>query len=88
MAPIICHLLNLGLVEARAEHQLGTFKAGVTFARNEGLSVPRKQIMLSGLLLMKQLNAENPESQKQYYWLIVDMVMWIWLLMKLTLREN
>ncbi len=37
MAPIICHLLNLGLVEARAEHQLGTFKAGITFARTEGI---------------------------------------------------
>ncbi len=37
MAPIICHLLKLGLVEARAEHQLGTFEAGVTFARNEGI---------------------------------------------------
>ncbi len=37
MAPIICHLHNLGLVEARAEHQLGTFKAGVTFARAEGI---------------------------------------------------
>ena len=37
MAPIICHLLNLGLVEARAEHQLGTFQAGVDFARSEGI---------------------------------------------------
>jgi tryptophan synthase beta chain len=37
MAPIISHLLKLGLVEARAEHQLGTFEAGVTFARNEGI---------------------------------------------------
>ncbi|MCD6230680.1 MAG: TrpB-like pyridoxal phosphate-dependent enzyme [Dehalococcoidia bacterium] len=37
MAPIICHLLNLGLVEARAEHQLGTFMAGITFARTEGI---------------------------------------------------
>lgn len=37
MAPIICHLLNLGLVEARAEHQLETFKAGITFARSEGI---------------------------------------------------
>jgi len=37
MAPIICHLHKLGLVEARAEHQLGTFKAGVTFARTEGI---------------------------------------------------
>ncbi len=37
MAPIISHLYKLGLVEARAEHQLGTFKAGVTFARSEGI---------------------------------------------------
>jgi len=37
MAPIICHLLNLGLVEARAEPQLGTFQAGITFARTEGI---------------------------------------------------
>jgi len=37
MAPIICHLHKLGLVEARAEHQLATFKAGVIFARTEGI---------------------------------------------------
>ena len=37
MAPIICHLYNLGLVEAIAEHQLDTFKAGITFARTEGI---------------------------------------------------
>jgi len=41
MAPIICHLHKLGLVEARAVHQLGTFEAGITFARTEGiLSAP------------------------------------------------
>jgi tryptophan synthase beta chain len=37
MAPIVCHLHRLGLVEARAEHQLGTFEAGVAFARTEGI---------------------------------------------------
>jgi tryptophan synthase beta chain len=37
MAPIICHLHRLGLVEARAVHQIGTFEAGVTFARAEGI---------------------------------------------------
>ncbi|MDY6917982.1 MAG: TrpB-like pyridoxal phosphate-dependent enzyme [Chloroflexota bacterium] len=37
MAPIICHLHNLGLVEARAEHQVGTFDAGIQFARSEGI---------------------------------------------------
>jgi len=37
MAPIICHLYKLGLIEARAEHQLATFAAGVQFARTEGI---------------------------------------------------
>ncbi|MFC1991998.1 TrpB-like pyridoxal phosphate-dependent enzyme [Chloroflexota bacterium] len=37
MAPIICHLHQLGLVEARAVHQTATFEAGVTFARTEGI---------------------------------------------------
>jgi tryptophan synthase beta chain len=37
MAPIICHLHKLGLVEARAEHQVATFEAGVQFARTEGI---------------------------------------------------
>ena len=37
MAPIICHLLNIGLVEALALHQLETFEAGITFAKNEGI---------------------------------------------------
>ncbi|MFC2071283.1 TrpB-like pyridoxal phosphate-dependent enzyme [Chloroflexota bacterium] len=37
MAPIICHLHKLGLVEARAISQMTTFEAGVTFARTEGI---------------------------------------------------
>ncbi|MFC1943726.1 TrpB-like pyridoxal phosphate-dependent enzyme [Chloroflexota bacterium] len=37
MAPIICHLHKLGLVEAVAVPQVATFEAGVTFARTEGI---------------------------------------------------
>jgi tryptophan synthase beta chain len=37
MAPIVCHLYKLGLVEAKAVHQVATFEAGVTFARTEGI---------------------------------------------------
>jgi len=37
MAPIISHLLELGLVEAVAQHQTGTFEAGIQFARTEGI---------------------------------------------------
>jgi len=37
MAPIVCHLAKLGLVEARAEHQTAVFKSAVTFAQAEGI---------------------------------------------------
>jgi tryptophan synthase beta chain len=37
MAPIICHLHKLGLVEARAVSQTSVFQAGVQFARTEGI---------------------------------------------------
>jgi tryptophan synthase beta chain len=37
MAPIICHLHKLGLVEAMAVPQLATFEAGIQFARTEGI---------------------------------------------------
>ncbi|MCL0091922.1 TrpB-like pyridoxal phosphate-dependent enzyme, partial [Dehalococcoidales bacterium] len=37
MAPIICHAYRLGLIEARAEHQTTVFKAGIDFARTEGI---------------------------------------------------
>jgi len=36
-APIICFLVNEGLVEAVAVHQLACFEAAVTFARCEGI---------------------------------------------------
>ena len=36
MAPIICHLHRLGLIEARAVHQVPVFSAAVQFARAEG----------------------------------------------------
>jgi len=37
MAPIVCHLYKLGLIEATAVHQVPTFEAGVMFARTEGI---------------------------------------------------
>ncbi|MFA5629150.1 MAG: TrpB-like pyridoxal phosphate-dependent enzyme [Dehalococcoidales bacterium] len=41
MAPIVSHLYNLGIIEARAVPQLSTFEAGILFARTEGiLSAP------------------------------------------------
>ncbi len=37
MAPIVSHLAQLGLIEARAYHQNACFAAGVEFARAEGI---------------------------------------------------
>jgi tryptophan synthase beta chain len=37
MAPLISHIKELGLIEARAYHQVACFEAGVQFARAEGI---------------------------------------------------
>lgn len=37
MSPIVSHLHKLGLIQATATNQLDTFKAGITFARTEGI---------------------------------------------------
>jgi tryptophan synthase beta chain len=37
MAPLVSHIAQLGLLEARAEQQLACFAAGVQFARAEGI---------------------------------------------------
>jgi tryptophan synthase beta chain len=37
MAPMMSHLVELGIMEARSEHQLGCFDAGVKFAAAEGI---------------------------------------------------
>jgi tryptophan synthase beta chain len=37
MAPIICKLYDLGLVEAVAAHQIAVFEAAIKFARTEGI---------------------------------------------------
>jgi tryptophan synthase beta chain len=37
MAPLVSHLKQLGLIEARAPHQTQCFEAGVLFARAEGV---------------------------------------------------
>jgi tryptophan synthase beta chain len=37
MAPLVSHIKELGLIEARAYHQISCFEAGVQFARAEGI---------------------------------------------------
>ncbi len=43
MAPLVSHLKELGLIEARAVHQTPCFEAGVAFARAEGI-VPAPEL--------------------------------------------
>jgi tryptophan synthase beta chain len=37
MAPLVSHVKELGLIDARAYHQTQCFEAGVLFARHEGI---------------------------------------------------
>lgn len=37
MAPLVSHVVNLGLAEPRAVHQLACLEAGLQFARTEGI---------------------------------------------------
>ena len=37
MAPLVSHLKQLGLIEAKAYHQIACFEAGIQFARAEGI---------------------------------------------------
>ncbi len=37
MAPMVSHIKDLGLIDARADHQVEVFEAGVQFARAEGI---------------------------------------------------
>ena len=37
MSPLVSHIYNLGLIEAESRNQLDCFKAGVQFARTEGI---------------------------------------------------
>jgi len=37
MAPLVSHIKELGLIEAKAYHQKACFEAGIFFARHEGI---------------------------------------------------
>lgn len=51
MAPLVSHLLELGVIEAIAIQQLETFAAGVQFARTEGiLPAPEANHAIAGVI--------------------------------------
>ncbi len=51
MAPLVSHVKELGLIEARAPHQTSCFEAGVLFARAEGiLPAPEANHAVKGVI--------------------------------------
>jgi tryptophan synthase beta chain len=51
MAPLVSHVMDLGLIEATAVHQLDAFAAGIQFARAEGiLPAPESNHAIAGAI--------------------------------------
>ena len=64
MAPLVSHVAELGLLEARAETQLGCFAAGMQFARAEGiLPAPEANHAVKGAIDEALKCKENGESK-------------------------
>jgi tryptophan synthase beta chain len=64
MAPLVSHLLRLGLIEAIAPHQLETFAAGIEFARSEGIiPAPEANHAIAGVIREAQRCKEEGVSR-------------------------
>ncbi len=64
MAPIVSHLVELGLVRAISVQQLETFKAGITFARTEGfISAPETNHAIAAVI-QEALKAKEEGKEK------------------------
>jgi len=64
MAPILCHLYDLGLIEATAHQQNAVFKSAVLFARTEGhLPAPETAHAIHGAVLEAQRCRESGEAK-------------------------
>jgi tryptophan synthase beta chain len=64
MAPIISHLMELNLIEARAHHQNECFEAGLQFAKTEGiLPAPESNHAVKGAIEQALICKEVGESK-------------------------
>ncbi len=64
MAPIVSHLVELGIIRAIAVQQLETFKAGITFARTEGfISAPETNHAIAAVI-KEALKAKEEGKEK------------------------
>ena len=64
MAPIVSHLVELGIIRAVAVQQLETFKAGIIFARTEGfISAPETNHAIA-VAIQEALKAKEEGKEK------------------------
>ena len=74
MAPIISHLTNLGHISPEAYSQLDVFKAGVTFAKAEGIvPAPEANHAVKGAI-EAALRCKESGENKTILFIFVDMV--------------
>jgi len=64
MAPLVSAIANQGIMEARAEPQLGCFKAAVDFARTEGLIVAPETSHAVKVAIDEALKAKKENKEK------------------------
>ncbi len=64
MAPLVSALANQKIIEARAEQQLGCFKAAVDFARTEGLIVAPETSHAIKVVIDEALKAKKEKKEK------------------------
>ena len=64
MSPIVSHLKELGLIEARAYHQTGCFKDAVGFARTEGIVPAPESTHAVRAAIDEALKAREEGSEK------------------------
>jgi len=70
MAPMVSHAIKSGLVEPRAYHQLETFEAGLTFARNEGfIPAPETNHAIAAVIdVARKAKEEGKEKTILFSW--------------------
>lgn len=64
MAPIICHLVKLGFVDARAVKQVPTFEAAIQFARTEGIIPAPEPSHAIGVVIDEALKCKQEGKSK------------------------
>jgi tryptophan synthase beta chain len=64
MAPLVSRLLQDNLIEAKAYHQLETFRAGINFARTEGFIPAPETDHAIACVIEEALNAKEEGKER------------------------